>query len=156
MAGKQQGIPINSERFRIALSKRGFSLFSFGELLKHHNIIQLRMLHYCLKNERMNPQVLDKLCRLIDVSPDFVTGNGVYKEDYVPSYYGFELSKEFHESEKSLMQYLLSRKFKKEHSELTARDFVDVPEDWFRFQLPEIESLVHSAVQKFIDESEDF
>lgn len=88
MSGKQSGIKIISKRFKNALAVNEISLNKLGSLLKNSDgVITKRSIQRNLQNGLMQYEVLNSLCKMLDVSPEYVTGEFNYGyEEFIDKY----------------------------------------------------------------------
>lgn len=88
MSGKQSGIKIISKRFKYALAVNQISLNQLGSLLKNSDgVITKRSIQRNLQNSLMQYEVLNSLCKLLNVSPEYITGEFNYGyEEFIDKY----------------------------------------------------------------------
>ena len=81
---------VNKDRFIKAMHARGYSLLRLGNYAEEMEIMTHRSLQRCLSNGEINKSKYYDICRIIDISPDWISGNiGTDEDD--PLLYPFRL-----------------------------------------------------------------
>ena len=87
MSGKPTNIQISSERFRNALKNRGYSQKKISELVNEQFSVEgqplrnLRTLQQNIHDGFIDRDYLEKICKIINVDPDYITGEDDYFKD---------------------------------------------------------------------------
>lgn len=149
--GGKPGDKISSERFYKALSVRGMSLNKLGAIAEEQEIITKRNIQRNLRKEEMNHSILIKLCKIIDVSPEFITDTYRWTDandlnDCVPSFEHFSATKDY-KIYKNLVIAMLIEMGEKMDEPIIANKSLP----YFENNFEKIEESIRHAVIDFIE-----
>ena len=170
MGTRSFSIPFSSKRFRQALKARKMSVYRLGKIAEEKELTTKRSIDRNLQTERIRPNVLNGLCKIVNVDPDYVTerqlismkeASVIDKKDsdidcdgyLIPHYQSMDYSG-FKDSQKALLRYLATRGFRKEVETANGTEYLPVSNEWFQDYFTELERVVHKTVQDFIDDKE--
>lgn len=170
MGTRTFSIHFSSKRFREAIRVRKISIYRLGKIADEKGITTKRSIDRNLKTETIRPNILNELCKVIDVDPDYITERELVSMEnaaptdkkisdidcdgyLIPHYQSMDYSG-FKDSQKALLRYLVTRGFRKEVETANGTEYLPVSGEWFQDYFTELEMAVHKTIQHFIESKE--
>ena len=137
--GKKQNIVINTKVLNKHLSKRKWTYYR----LEKETGLPKQTIYRIANTGSISYMNLLIVSQALGITTDELTKGAELPDNYE----SYELIQQYKNSRSALKEYLKNRTFRKKYSELTGREYENVPNDWFEYHFVQIEKAVHEAVQ---------